>query len=607
MKIKSIFLLLLLFLTGCSVGKATVQFNVNGATPIEDITVQIGNTITEPEAPSMTGYSFAGWYSDSSFNVPYDFSDEVSGDLTLHAKWILEYYSIIFEDYDGTTLYSQDYLYGEEILALDIPEPVNTPGYLFIGWGLDLPETMPDHDIVISGRFLSEIKLTSGYEDYDGFGNMVISNDTYFVVNSMYCDGKGAVFVYKFNDPGYVRKITGSGTISDDRFGSQILISGDYLFVSAPYAGTNDKGAVFIYKLSNSSYEKKFVADDLESSAHFGYSFDVYEDYLIVGTSSYFEDSIYLYHLDEDWEFDRKIDCPDYIENTQFGYKVMIEGDNIIASSRLMSGQGAVYVYKVSDSEFVRKLIDSTPSNEDFYGNRIIVSSDFLIIGAKGHNNYKGAIYIYRFSDPEYYRFLLDTDSENTIEFGDSMIVEGNYLVESTTNLPDDDTSIGAVYVFKLDDEEYYRKIENEEAHFMHDMGERLQIEDDYIIASYLGFDGNRGVIYFYKLSDEEYYRRVIGTDTQENDIFGSKIVLNGDDLYIGCGFYNEHQGSIFVYKMSDSEYEYRIHRYDTNIQDEDFGINFNIFNNTLLVRATDPDETSGIIYRYILDEITED
>lgn len=64
----------------------TVSFS-EGADPQ---TVLEGNTAAQPQDPARSGYTFGGWYTDTSFSEKYDFTSPVTGDLMLHAKWIAE-------------------------------------------------------------------------------------------------------------------------------------------------------------------------------------------------------------------------------------------------------------------------------------------------------------------------------------------------------------------------------------------------------------------------------------------------------------------------------------------------------------------------------------
>lgn len=82
-----IILLLLLVLSSCSSKVYTVTFNTSGGSTIPSVEVKALTTVSEPNVPIKEGYSFLGWYSDSTFNYAYDFSRQVAGNLTLYAKW----------------------------------------------------------------------------------------------------------------------------------------------------------------------------------------------------------------------------------------------------------------------------------------------------------------------------------------------------------------------------------------------------------------------------------------------------------------------------------------------------------------------------------------
>ena len=66
-----------------------VNFNSNEGTSIESLTgIRHGAVITAPEAPTKTGFEFAGWYRDQALRTAWDFStDTVTAVITLYAKW----------------------------------------------------------------------------------------------------------------------------------------------------------------------------------------------------------------------------------------------------------------------------------------------------------------------------------------------------------------------------------------------------------------------------------------------------------------------------------------------------------------------------------------
>ncbi|WP_181020933.1 invasin domain 3-containing protein, partial [Lysinibacillus sphaericus] len=65
----------------------TVSFDVNGGSPVIDLTISYGDKIIAPTAPTKTGYTFAGWYKDAPLTTEWDFATEtVTEDTTLYGK-----------------------------------------------------------------------------------------------------------------------------------------------------------------------------------------------------------------------------------------------------------------------------------------------------------------------------------------------------------------------------------------------------------------------------------------------------------------------------------------------------------------------------------------
>ncbi len=65
----------------------TVRFHANGGTVVESVKVKKGDVVAQP-ITTRDGYKFDGWYTDSAFTKPYDFSTPVKSSLNLYAKWV---------------------------------------------------------------------------------------------------------------------------------------------------------------------------------------------------------------------------------------------------------------------------------------------------------------------------------------------------------------------------------------------------------------------------------------------------------------------------------------------------------------------------------------
>ena len=66
----------------------TVTFDVNThGKPMEAVTVNAGEPAAKPADPTASGYRFGGWYTEPACVNAYDFSNPVTGELVLYAKW----------------------------------------------------------------------------------------------------------------------------------------------------------------------------------------------------------------------------------------------------------------------------------------------------------------------------------------------------------------------------------------------------------------------------------------------------------------------------------------------------------------------------------------
>jgi len=102
--------------------------------------VEYGTKITPEPAPTKEGYTFSGW-SEIPETMP-------AHDVTVTGTFAINKYKLVYK-VDGA-----DYKFYElEFGATITPEPTPTKeGYTFSGWS-KIPETMPAHDVIVTGSF----------------------------------------------------------------------------------------------------------------------------------------------------------------------------------------------------------------------------------------------------------------------------------------------------------------------------------------------------------------------------------------------------------------------------------------------------------------------
>ena len=110
-----------------------------GEDVIDTKVVVFGQPVVAPEAPAKEGHTFAGWQ-----NVPETMP---AHDIEIFGSYTVNSYKLTYM-VDGETYKTVDVEFGA-IINAETPEK---EGHTFSGWE-DLPETMPAHDVTVSGTF----------------------------------------------------------------------------------------------------------------------------------------------------------------------------------------------------------------------------------------------------------------------------------------------------------------------------------------------------------------------------------------------------------------------------------------------------------------------
>jgi uncharacterized repeat protein (TIGR02543 family) len=159
----------------------TVSFDSGGGNPILPIAnVKQGMRISSPIKPMRTGYTFEGWYKESSLVNEWDFAqDTVLKDMTLYAKWQITP-TLSFNANGGSGTMSSLTLGADEEITL----PANSfvrEGYSFVGWaetsggaveyGTETKYTMDSLDVVLYAKWMpygiGVLGPSGGYIFYD--------------------------------------------------------------------------------------------------------------------------------------------------------------------------------------------------------------------------------------------------------------------------------------------------------------------------------------------------------------------------------------------------------------------------------------------------------
>ncbi len=166
-----------------------ITYNLNGGTnPSSAPTTYTVNSAVTLPTPTKTGYTFNGWYTESTFtNRVTSIASGTTGNKTFYAKWTIINYNITYNLNGGTNPSSAPTTYNVSA-SLTLPTPTKT-GYTFEGWYTESTFT----------NLVTTINAgTTGNKTYYAKWSLTyytISYEVYSVINL-----NGAVRSYTIND-----------------------------------------------------------------------------------------------------------------------------------------------------------------------------------------------------------------------------------------------------------------------------------------------------------------------------------------------------------------------------------------------------------------------
>ena len=189
----------------------TVTFMVDGEVYHQD-SLEYGSVIVVPDVPTKEGYTFDGWSEVPDTMPAYDVT--ITGAFTIN-KYIVTFMV------DDEVIASDTVEYGATII---VPEEPTKEGYTFSGWS-EVPDTMPAHDVTITGTFVE-----NGRPDIGKIASGICGDDLTWVLTEEYeliIEGTGAMYDYTSNNIpwGNYRKSIQAITLSEE-----MTSIGDYAF-----------------------------------------------------------------------------------------------------------------------------------------------------------------------------------------------------------------------------------------------------------------------------------------------------------------------------------------------------------------------------------------
>ncbi|MCW9013180.1 MAG: choice-of-anchor D domain-containing protein [Gammaproteobacteria bacterium] len=329
-----------------------------------------------------------------------------------------------------------------------------------------------------NGNWAQQQKLLpSDGAAYDRFGEAVaISGDT-VIIGAPYSNytnpigHAGAAYVFVRDTNGnwtQQQKLNPTSGSDTGRFGFSVAIHNDTAIIGAPKddaAGT-DAGRAYVYTRDtngNWGQPAEFAPGDAGEFA--GLSVDIHNDTAVVGV--YFDLSyegsavVYVRDTNGNWSTQQKLTASDGATTDFFGVSVAVDNDTVAVGAYYDddngSNSGSAYAF-VRDTNGIwsqqDKLLATDGTASDYFGHRISISGDRIVVGAVGDSDRgtdTGSAYVFsRDMNGNWSQLqkLESSDGSSYDEYGNSVSIDGDFIAIGAHRDDDSGLNSGSTYIY---------------------------------------------------------------------------------------------------------------------------------------------------------------
>ncbi|SFR62537.1 FG-GAP repeat-containing protein [Halogeometricum rufum] len=357
-------------------------------------------------------------------------------------------------------------------------------------------------------------------------------------------------------------KLVGDPNGNGDGFGRSVAVLGGTLFVGAN--GDDDlgpnAGAVYVFEREGGGWSRaqKLVAGDGNFDDGFGFSVSVSGDTLFVGapfvdTGGFNRGAAYVFERDTDtgtWSQVQKLQPPDTNTNDFVGVAVSVADDTALVTTRNEEDNGfdagSAYVYERDDGQWeqIAKLFPDDPASNDWFGFSGALSGATAAVGAPQKQNRTGAAYVFerRVGWGQTAKLTPDDALDPGDEFGRAVAIDGNRVAVGAYRDDDEATDAGAVYLFERagNDWEQAAKLYADDAADGDEFGFSVAVAgNEVLVGAWRADDGgtDSGAVYRFRRRGQGWRQvaKYTASDAAAGDYLGNSVTLQGDTVVAGA------------------------------------------------------------------------
>ena len=307
----------------------------------------------------------------------------------------------------------------------------------------------------------------------DEFGAAAAIDGDTIVIGAPENYGTGSVYIFRHSGVEWARhaKINPHDGAGGDLFGSSVDISGNTIVIGAPGANESaaDSGAAYVFTFTGQGWDQqaKLTYSGGLQNDYFGTDVAISGDVVVVGSEAETDaganaGEVYVFRLYEgEWEEEAALQPADAQAGAEFGEHVAIDGDVILAGARYFgtSAIGAAYIFRYEQYDWVQeaRLRSSDLPLFQHFGADVSVSGNVALIGASNDPDLAdqaGAAYVFEFDGSNWIEQekIYGSQSGYRDGFGSAVALDQDNAIIGEPYSDNPDSRSGAAYFFNFAD-----------------------------------------------------------------------------------------------------------------------------------------------------------
>lgn len=355
-------------------------------------------------------------------------------------------------------LFGRSVAVSEKWLLVGSPEDDNT------GPAATAPGSVYVHDAV-TGRFLRRLVPADGVAgDEFGFSVAVCGNLALIGAPDALPagNGRGRAYLYNLVNGALLRTFVAPDGIEQNNFATAVALSDRYAAVSSPSrTGTTFEG-IYVYELATGNLVAKLMGNGIDPGEGFGEAMAMCGRHVLVGVpfGEGTKGEAILFDIEKARSatplpgtpglgevYATPLRASDGVAGDFFGIRVAMSGDRILVAAPFRSSQkGGVYIYDLPTGTPLGSVLPAGASDGDRFGSSVSISGNLGLIGASRMDSGRGGAYLL---DVKGGLFVQQFPVDITQSFGLAVSICGN---TAAIGAPGDDmlaADSGAAYLIR--------------------------------------------------------------------------------------------------------------------------------------------------------------